>query len=731
MHPTLFRFAVIALPLLCAYASTANAQVPSTPSSTEDASPKLPEEKPQVVNITGKGFDARREDTASKIVVGRDEISRFGDANVADILKRLPGVTLGGVPGRGGAIQLRGLGAGFTQILLNGDVLPPGFSLDSIPPGSIERIEVIRSGTAELSTQAIAGTINIILTKSVRKALREFKLSTGVQNGKGDANLDGRLADKIDNISYSLSGNLTKGKFDRNAVRMEVGANTENRVNSIRENLLNEFGTFRNAQLVPRVSLKFDNGDILTVQSVLNLRRFSGGETEIFKAMEDGFVFNGSTLDRVTSQNITTRTSIDWDHGFANGGTMNIKFGINGNKRREDSDILSQATGSGENLTRNSKSDFKNKDFIGNGKYQATYVKDHTFAAGFNCERNRRNDVRSEVETKIGESSTEIFEKFKATLDRCAVFAQDEWNINKMWAVYLGVRFESVRLESQGADFSVDNRFSVLSPVLQTLWKIPGSKNDQVRFALSRTYKAPEVFRLTPRRFISTQNNAANPDSIGNPSLRPELAFGLDATYEHFFNEGGLFSLNIYARKIKDITVSRLLNQDGRFVVTPINDGRANTYGLELEAKFPLRTFINNAPAIEVRGNLAINQSRLDSIPGPNNRLDSQTPFSANLGADYKFSQLPLTLGANFSFQSGGSVRIQSNQINNSAPKRILDIFGLWRFDAKTSLRVSVANALHQNSIASKNFFDEAGSFNQTTNSQTTSQFRAIIEHKF
>ena len=58
----------------------------------------------------------RRASTAAKIVIGREEIERYGDSNLGDVLKRLPGVTLQGRPGRGGEIRMRGLGNGYTQI---------------------------------------------------------------------------------------------------------------------------------------------------------------------------------------------------------------------------------------------------------------------------------------------------------------------------------------------------------------------------------------------------------------------------------------------------------------------------------------------------------------------------------------------------------------------------------------------------------------------------------------
>ncbi len=72
----------------------------------------------------------RRESTASKIVIGREEIERQGDSTVGEILNRMPGITMGGVPGRGGGIRMRGLSQGYTQILLDGQRVPPGFSIE-------------------------------------------------------------------------------------------------------------------------------------------------------------------------------------------------------------------------------------------------------------------------------------------------------------------------------------------------------------------------------------------------------------------------------------------------------------------------------------------------------------------------------------------------------------------------------------------------------------------------
>ena len=64
----------------------------------------------QRVDVTGgrpSDTEERRNATASKIVIGRQEIEQFGDSNTLEILKRLPGITMPGAPGRGGPPPLR------------------------------------------------------------------------------------------------------------------------------------------------------------------------------------------------------------------------------------------------------------------------------------------------------------------------------------------------------------------------------------------------------------------------------------------------------------------------------------------------------------------------------------------------------------------------------------------------------------------------------------------------
>ena len=94
-----------------------------------------------------------------------------------------------------------------------------------------------------------------------------------------------------------------------------------------------------------------------------------------------------------------------------------------------------------------------------------------------------------------------------------------------------------------------------------------------------------------------------------------------------------------------------------RYVLRQQNVGDAVTQGLELEAKFRLSELWPQAPRIDVRANASFFRSRVKEVPGPDNRLDQQPDYTANLGLDYRFRGLPLTLGGNVNWTPGYTTR--------------------------------------------------------------------------
>lgn len=746
LRPTILSMAILATFSQSSYAQTVDpsrsettekkAEKP-TAKAAEKTDPKALESKMQKVEVQGaRNYDERRQDTATKIVVTQEDIVRYGDTTVGEVLKRLPGVTMGGVQGRGGDIRMRGLGAGYTQIMLNGEPSPPGFSLDSLSPDMIERIEVIRAATAELSTQSIAGSINIVLKKSVQTAQRELKAGLFEDGGKYGGNLNYQVSDKAGRMSYSVSGNLNHGQYERpsyiDEVRTDAAGNTQRGHTDILG-----WGTFNNVGFSPRINWSFENGDTLTTQSFVNASRFVGHNRELSTGALNIYA---SDLQQIQSNSAMFRTNLNWIHKLADSAKLDVKLGVNYNKRNTDVGLAGYDPSSAQILDRKSTSGGTDKGLTMAGKYSAPYVENHSFVFGWDGAYSKRSETREQADVvyvtelqKIPLKPIQLNEDFDADVTRLALFAQDEWNVTKQWSVYGGLRWEGLDTRSKGNTYSeVHNKSSVWSPILQTLYKLPDSKNDQVRLGITRTYKAPDTSRLIPRRFISNNNSATSPDYTGNPNLKPELAWGLDMAYEHYLPGGGMLSASVYVRKIDNIVLSTVSQEaNGTWVSMPVNAGQATTKGIELEAKLPLRALMAEAPAIDFRANLSFNWSDLNSVPGPNNRLDSQTPISANLGIDYKLDKLPLTIGGNASFQDGGPVRISVAQSSYSVPKRVLDLYALWKFDAKTNVRASLGNTLHQDNISASSYVDSKGSSYQTNTTPTTTTFRVMLEHKF
>src|SRR5450759_2969067 len=158
-----------------------------------------------VIGVAADDTESRRLSTAAKIIVGRDDIERYGDSTVGELLKRLPGITVQGRPGRGGAPRMRGLGGGYTQILVDGERVPRGFSLDDLAPDQIERIEILRAPTAETGARAIAGSINIITRGGYNKRVNSVNVGAGMENGHTQPGASWSRNDKVDGLIYNFS----------------------------------------------------------------------------------------------------------------------------------------------------------------------------------------------------------------------------------------------------------------------------------------------------------------------------------------------------------------------------------------------------------------------------------------------------------------------------------------------------------------------------------------------
>lgn len=692
-----------------------SAQTAAEPAAAREAPPKK-DGRISTVEVKGAAsdYDPRRDDTASKTVMNAEEIRKYGDDNIYDVLKRAPGVTV-----TGKTLRMRGLGAGYTQILVNGDRPPPGFNMDALTPDQIERIEIIRAASAEYSMQAIAGTINIVLKKVTSKAVHDLRLSGFRSQQSRNANVGINLADKIDRLSYFAYIGLYGGDNDNQSTGSEVFTLPSGQVTQSRTSRNDSDGSYRGAVLSPRLNWKFPDGDELNLSGMAHANRMDWGG----RSLNDNLVGSFGNPDYVETLSGTPsggwmgQMELGWIAKIA-GGKLDLK--VSGERSRNYSDSLTDRYTAGHTarLLRDWDTVNRGRRTSLRGKYTRSLFDGHSLAAGLDASVQASDEVRNRNDRLNQDLPTHTVETFEPKITRLAGFVQDEWSIDKQLSVYLGARWEGVQTDSEATEpgtgkLSTTSRNHVLSPVAQTLYKFPGDSGRQLRLALTRTYKAPMVEQLTARRYETPVNTRFDADSSGNPGLRPELANGIDLTYEHFLKDGAMFSASVSRRAISDYIRTRLdLDADGRWVYRPVNDGDALVRSLQLEAKAPGKLLADGLSGFDLRASFSRNWSHVSAVPGPGNRLDGQTPMSATFGVDYRKGDL--TTGSSLSWQKGGWVRISDGQSQYQQSRRDLDAYLLYRFNPRYQLRLSANNILGQDNASDRYYRDASGTSRET-----------------
>ncbi|MBI3284518.1 MAG: TonB-dependent receptor [Burkholderiales bacterium] len=701
---------LLSFALAGAFSATAQAQAisPASNEETQEQPVTKPQPKPkpadaragvQSVTISAgraSELEQRRQSTAAKMIFGREELDRNGDASIGEILKRLPGVTVGGRPGRGGDIRMRGMGSGYTQILINGERAPRGFSMDSLTPDQVERIEIMRGPVAEYSTQAIAGTINIVLREEYKQKNADLKISESFERGRNSHNISLTYPGDAGALSYALSGSVFQNQQGDEVGTATVELNPAGQPSLIQ----NQFDQTRRrstgVHLVPRFSYRWENGDTLMLQPFfMNTRSDSNSDSQLTQTLSSVAAPYASAFASAHAETSFARGFGNWQHKFADNARLNVKFG-GGVGRMESNSLRYQYDASGKQVDLISDVDNTRDSSINTGgKYSKPLGEGHTLAAGWEIEAGNRTQTRVSLANGAPQFA-ESGDNLDAGTRRLALFAQDEFDISAQWSAYAGLRWEGIRTTSSTTTGAVDNRSSIWSPLLHAVWRIPGGGKDQVRVSLTHSYRAPALNDLIALPAISSLNSPTRPDRSGNPALKPELSRGIDLAYEHYLSRAGIMSANLFVRSIDDLMRRRAVLMDTvtgpRWVSSPQNVGHAVTRGIELEAKFQLQEFFPDGPTIDVRSNYSHFWSSVDHVPGPNNRLDQQPEQTANLGIDYRAAGWPLILGGNLNWTPAYVTQSSDTQISSSGLKRQLDLYGLWKFSPAVQLRLSANN---------------------------------------
>ncbi len=686
----------------------AQAGAAAAPAPAAQASAPAPA-APQRVEITGSNLpdnqDERRRATASRIVVGREELDRMGDGSLGEVLKRLPGVTIGGPPGRGGQIRMRGMGGGYTQILLDGQRMPPGFSLDSIAPEQIERIEILRAPVAEYGTRAIAGTINVIMRSDFKRKTNELRVGGGADGDRPQLGATWTYNGQTEDLGYNLATTLFKGgqtsDSDTRTLGRDAGGATTLDQQQRTESHTQRQGLFANG----RLQFKLGPGNSLDLQPFFNtVRSLGSGHDALTQSVGANQPYALADWQSRSDWQMA-RLNSTWLAGTTGGGRLQLRLNSMLSTSSSVTDRFESGGSAGAGRQKFDDVHQRELSLDLNGKFSQLLADRHSVSAGWELQDSQRTD--GHVSRLNGVATlAEFGEDIQARIQRVALYAQDEWDWSPTFSFYVGARWEAIATASDSALDQVRNRSAVFTPLAHMVWKLPDSPRDQLRLSLTRSYRSPNTNQLIARPTVSPlypdldqPNQPTSPDRAGNPALLPELATGLELGVEHYLDAGGILGANVFLRKIDNLirTVRGLETANWasvpRWVARPRNIGTADAAGLELEAKGRLSDLWATDLPVSLRANLTLMWSRVDQVMGPNNRLEGQPPYTANLGADWPLKGLPLTFGASLNFTPGFALQQIDSQTYRQGVKSVVDGYALWRFSPDASARLTLSNA--------------------------------------
>lgn len=595
-------------------------------------------EKEDQMVVTASAVEQNLKDAPASIsVITRDDLQKKPVQNLKDVLKDVPGVQITNESDNRQGVSIRGLGSGYTLILVDGKRVNSrnavfrhnDFDLSWIPAESIERIEVVRGPMSSLyGSDALGGVVNII-TRKVGKAWHgTVSADTTVQehrdrgdSGNGNVFASGPLVDDL--LGVKVYGAL--GKREKDQASSSSGSTGQPRI---------EGYTSRNANV--EFSLTPDKDQDIT-----------------FGYGVDRQDRDSDTLDknRIERENYSLGHNGRW--GFAN---TELRF-YGENIENKNADTITSKNNS-----------LDGKVVIPLGDYNQLL----TFGGEY-----RNDKLEDGVNMKNGGSTQ---------ANQYALFLEDEWRIFESLALTGGVRMDDH--ENYGVNWSP--RAYLVYNATDTV---------TLKGGWASAFKAPSLLQLSPDWQSASCRGSCN--VVGSKDLKAEtsesIEFGLYYAGEEGVLEDVTASATVFQNDIDDmITVIRTANKSlaptyqnfagfdasGNPIFQYYNVNKARIRGLETEVSLPV------ADAWDLKLNYTYNDAR-DLSNGGNKPL-SDLPFhTTNATLDWKpWQAWSFYLSANYK----GKSRTVTDGNATPGGYTIWNTGGSYQVNKAVKLRAGVLN---------------------------------------
>ena len=681
-----------------AFAQSGSAQDPQGPVSSLDE-----------VIVTGEPVMRNRtDDVVSTLSYDLEFFQRFEPLTVGDALKRVPSVTFLSDVLESDGVRMRGLNPGYTQILINGERVPGGeadrsFFVDRIPAELIERVELVRSSSANRSGDALAGTINIVLRDALSLDGGYFRAGAllfpddeiggtfgavyGGEVGPGRLLLGASVQDRRNpKNKYSQRFDEPGGTLDNTEVQTDVRDGTDYSFNAAYEvevggGTLDLSGVFvRTDRFADEDSIEYAGG-VETAANILSI--------------------NDNDVD-IQTDNLALRARYERE---MLGGETRIKlayasFDDDQEEFENEAEYLRDGLPFPEEDRYTAELEFRDLQ-----DEEVSFALEHTRPVGENSEV----EFGVQMVSKDRDSTTVVADRVRFTIPNAPaprpaqppfVFNTNNYLIEETrFDPYLmfsgengdlkweaGLRYETTDTTIAG----IDNDFAILLPSASLRYRL--SDSDRLTMSVARTVRRPNFDDLAP---VTLEEERGDNDFRGNPLLEPETAWGLDVGFERRLGRRGVVGLNAFYRDVTDLIEDVNTGEEGSggpgtFIESIDNVGDGQVWGLEFDLSTPL-DFIG----METTG-VFLNASWLDSNVEDalgERRFNDQSDYVVNFGFTHDIPSWGAAFGATYRKQGDAFGRVYAEEVATSYGAD-LEIFIEKQIFSNTVLRLTGSNLL-------------------------------------
>jgi outer membrane receptor protein involved in Fe transport len=672
--------------------------------------------------VYGTVVTRNRSDTVAPVLsYDLEYFQRFEPISAGDALKRAPGVSFSSDVLEYDRMQLRGLPAIYAQVQINGQAMTGGgndrvFAVDRIPAELIDSVEIIRSPSADVSSEQIAGAANINLKKA-------GSIKGGWVRGSGFG-VEGDELRGAGSIGYGDTVGDTSYLFS-----LDVQQRRNPKVKSANVFDFTEDPSFVGIvdQDDTRDGTDYSfNGEVAQKigDGLLRLYGFyvftDREETEFTQSfdVDDGrrgdLEVVENQLEDIQQQNL----NIVGDYRLPIGtDEAQVLFGYN--LFRDDLDTSEDAFDVEDDVTELTfeNIDTKDQDWFGTLAYTANLNNLVSVKFGIDGRIKTRDFDQTILAGDLGDELEEenSLGEFDLEERRADPYVKANWTLLPNLTVETGVRYELTDREITGPGFTTTTSdFAELNPSAHIRYGL--TETTMLRFSVARTVLRPAFDQLTPAVLI--QDPTDRFATQGNPDLAQETAWGIDVGFDQKFGDRGIFGFNFFNRDIKDkielvgtgaVTDGDLCedldeNEVQCEILTYQNLGDGRAYGIEVDVDTPLT--LVGLPNTTIFANYTWLQTELtDPVTGRKREFNDQPSFLLNVGFIHSLPEWNSAFGASYQ-QRGDSAEFVYDEITDLSYEGNLEAFWETRLGKSTVLRFTGANLLDAEKVEDVRIFE-------------------------